>query len=400
MSLRALRKGVVMATRTKKSWVFIALFVILTTLSILSMNNVYAYETNQLIDIRGYVFRPKEQISEAEFENSNFSLFLKEIKAYTRGIYVVFRGEIPLARGVSIGVLWISPVHSELYYKEMPWVIEEIKPTKIESGRTIDFNKYRDVCEGVIPKDFEIEFPMENISVSFDRGRIVFPSRVGGMEINISIVGKSLVKFDDFWGSEVQAKQSLFVTSAAIEALEDSIINISVARVIVTVAGGSAASPWNINKIEENKKRIEEKLSEYSDRIEFKYDRPGISPREYMSSVSLTGISLLLVLMLGGMYAFILVSFRKFDIATLRAIGWGSGHIRALVIGEFSLTMVVGYIFGTIVGGILLVSYRVPITPFSFLISLATLLFSIVIGLLIISKRVLKIPPMEAFRAR
>ncbi len=402
MSMRALKKGAIMATRTRKSWVFIVLFGILTVFSILSMSSVYAYETDQLIGIRGYVFTPKDMISKTDFEKSNFYGYLRDIEDYTRGIYVVFRTKISLMGGVSIGILWVEPYFDKQYDKEMPWVIGEIRPTKIGTGRTVNFDKYRSTYEGVIPEDFEIVFPMENMSITFDYGKLAFDTPAG--EISVDIVGKSLAKFSNFWGSESEARQSIFVTYAVFSELERSGIvsesDIYVARVVVTVAGGSVTSPWNVNKIEKNKRSIEEKLDKYGDTLEFNVARPEKSAKEYISDMSLMLISLLLVLILGLIYAFILVSFRKFDIATLRAIGWGSSHIRALTMGEFSLTIIVGYILGTVVGGILLTAYKVPITPYSFLISLAILLVSILAGLLLISKRVLGIPPMEAFRAR
>ena len=127
---------------------------------------------------------------------------------------------------------------------------------------------------------------------------------------------------------------------------------------------------------------------------------PAVAAKEYLSAVFMTIVSFLLTQLIGVVYAIMLISFRKFDIATLRAIGWGASHIRALAIGEFSLTIVLGYIIGAIIGAIMLTIYSIPMTIYSFLGSLITVAISMGIGLLAVYKRVLGIPPMEAFRAR
>ena len=398
MGMRALRKGVVMATRTKKTYIFVAFFVALTVLSIQSVNNIHTFDTDRILDIRGYVFEPNNLTLKSDFENTDLGNTLPDISSYARGIYIIYGAELELGPGIHIGILWMEPYRNIKYDNEIPWVIHEIKPTKIVEGRSLDFS----AMEAIVGENFEVFFPLgtSNITVSFKTGEIGFIS--GGDIVKIKIVGVSSESFSGFKLPEsIDSKSIIFTTYDAYLRLSDLGVvdtdNIYVTRVIVTAKGGSVYKPWTIGQIEENKDRIRDGVTNIED---FHVAGPAVAAKEYMSAVSMTIVSFLLTLLIGVVYAIMLISFRKFDIATLRAIGWGASHIRALAIGEFSITIVLGYIIGAIIGAIMLVIYDIPMTLYSFLGALITVVISMIMGLLAVYKRVLGIPPMEAFRAR
>lgn len=388
-----------MATRTKRTYVLIAIFVSLTMLSVFNVNQIYNYDTDDIIDLRAYVFKPKIQILRDELMSTSLGQLFDSLSPYVRGIYVIYVADIELGQGTHLGLLWMdTPYEGKVYESEMPWIVTEIKPTKIARGRTLDFN----AREGVVGKDFNVVFSSDDqsIEISMDSGKFYFVTK--SAEISIDIVGRSSMSFEDFTVPSQIGSAAIFTTSKAIEKLRDDVIkadNTYVARVVITVAGGSALNPFSIDDIEKNKEYVENVIKNV-DSSEFDIKRPTKSGRDYKSSVLIAGVSLLLIMLIGAIYAYFMVVFRRFDIATLRAIGWSSKHIRMLAIGEFSLSMILGFIIGVIIEGTTLISYRMPITKLSFLAPLFIVIISILIGLVIISKRVLKIPPMEAFRAR
>ena len=291
MGLRAFKRGVIIATRTKKTIVFIIIFAALITLSIQSTNSIHTFDTDRLMEIRGYIFTPKQPIAVQDFENitNEFHQLIEGIKGYARGIYVIYVADIELSPRVHIGVLWIRPYDDIEYPKEMPWIVEEIKPTKIVEGRTLDFSRYKVAKEAVVSEDFAIMFPLDDkqIQLTFETGILRFSGAAGETEINV--VGKSSVIFDTFRvPGGLNSSSLMFVTYGVADDLEDKGFitrdNKYIAKVIVTVKGGDVFSPWNIGEIEENKDKIESVIEEKKpDWVEM--DRPSITAGEYLSLI-------------------------------------------------------------------------------------------------------------------
>lgn len=406
MSIRALRKGFTMATRTKKTWVFIAIFALLTFLSITSVNNIYSFETDRLIEVRGYVVEPKSVTSEDTFLDSNLYYALDvNVKQYARGIYIVYGAVLELGPATKIGVVWLEYFDNVVYEREIPWIVTEIKPTKIISGRPLNMNEH----EAIVGENFKLSFVVRetNITIITNSGAIEFKTKRGEEKVNI--VGTSSEDFGKFAEKlpDIDSTSIIFITPEVYTRLRDlevsGIDTKYVLRIIITAKGGSALGPTdalNIGEIDHNRKQIESIIEDAKGDDYSVISLERISVKEYASAVSLAVISFLVTVLIGGFYAFILVSFRKMDIATLRAIGWGSRHIRVLAIGEFMLTVFVGYIVGSIGSIITIFYYNIPSIYLSFIFAFGVVIFSMLIGLLIITRRVLGIPPMEAFRAR
>ncbi len=405
MSYRALRKGFLVATRTKRTWGFIAVFVILTMLAILFINNVHAYETDDVLEVRGYVVTPKDIMPRSEFEREPIWGTLRgEITRYARGVYVVFGAVVELRRGARIGIAWLEPIGGVKYEPEMPWVVSEVKPTKIIEGEPLDLSAH----QAVVGRDFSVTFPVDgsNITLSMPSGSLIFETTRG--RESVEIVGVSSESFSLLAKKlpGVTPSSVVFTTKTVYESLHavgvSGIDDVYVIRIIVTARGGglSPRGLMTISDIDKNRDYIEETLGGV---LGDKFEPVTIekrSSREYLRALSLAVGFLLMTCALALFYAFILVSFRKFDVATLRAIGWGSNHIRALVVGEFTLTIFAGYVIGSLLSIPVLLYYRLPVSGLEFLVAFAIIVFSMIVGLIIISYRVLKIPPMEAFRAR
>ena len=105
-------------------------------------------------------------------------------------------------------------------------------------------------------------------------------------------------------------------------------------------------------------------------------------------------------------YGFLLTSFRKKEIATLKCIGWSNNDIRKLVIGEiFTITLLAFLILLEalihVVGFDAYVSegLNAPITPTNLLISLGLIGALQVPGIMISNLKLLKVKPIVALKA-
>ncbi|MEX0568607.1 MAG: hypothetical protein Q6363_005530 [Candidatus Njordarchaeota archaeon] len=264
MSLRALRKGFVMATRTKKTWIFIAIFALLTFLSITSINNIYSFETDRIAEIRGYVVEPKSITLTDDFQNSDLYYALDtDVKEYARGIYVIYGAVLDLGPATRIGIVWLEYFDNKIYEPEVPWIVTEIKPTKIVSGRSLDMNK----AEAVVGGNFKLGFAVgeTNITIVMNSGTIEFKTKNG--EETVSIVGVSSEDFGKFAEKlpGVDSESIIFTTADVytklhrleVSGIEDTYI----LRIIVTARGGSAFNIGelaNIGEIDSNRKQIED----------------------------------------------------------------------------------------------------------------------------------------------
>ena len=124
-----------------------------------------------------------------------------------------------------------------------------------------------------------------------------------------------------------------------------------------------------------------------------------IDPANYQSDLMLTFIVIMMAFLMGILYAYIIVRFRHRDIAVLRAIGWSKRDVHLLMLGEFMYVMLLGYFFSVLISSMYTIILRTyQLTAISLLISLLIVLVAILFGYVFISKRVLKISPMEAFR--
>jgi ABC-type antimicrobial peptide transport system permease subunit len=137
----------------------------------------------------------------------------------------------------------------------------------------------------------------------------------------------------------------------------------------------------------------------------------------------LTGGALqIFIAILGGIvvatiYGFLLTTFRKTEIATLKCIGWSNGNIRILIVGEILFVSVLAFLLfieiGIHVTGLAFYLSGNPFSPLFFvpsamqqvLLARDQLLLSFVVvvlaqipGILLANYRILAVKPMEALR--
>lgn len=408
MLRRALSKGFTLATRTKRTYLFVIVFASLVVISLITVNQLNQYETDMILNIRGCIVSPGT-ITKTDFEDSALFKKFSTIQNYARGIYVVY-GIVLHLYGTDVGFVWLEPWGGVKYEPEIPWVIDEVKPTKIIEGGSLNYVANN---EGVIGRSFNLSFTLgeiANISVSAGvGGSIAFD--VKGTKITLKIVGKSIENFNSFANVlDLDASSIIFVTKPFMDRLRSEIFSeiygdeidshVYVLRVIFTAKGDVFSLGTLLaldNKIDKNRDKIEEIITDAGYKPEV---ITTIRGKELLNSTITTIILFLIVLFIGIIYAFMLVSFRRIDIATLRAIGWGSGHIFTLVLGEFMLTIFTGTFIGIIAATVFFFVNGIPTTILPFIVSLIMALLSLIVGLVILRKRVLRIPPMEAFRTQ
>jgi predicted lysophospholipase L1 biosynthesis ABC-type transport system permease subunit len=122
-------------------------------------------------------------------------------------------------------------------------------------------------------------------------------------------------------------------------------------------------------------------------------------------------------LIVATLYGFLLTSFRKTEIATLKCIGWANSNIRILIIGEILLVSLLAFFvfieIGIHVTGLAFYLSGDPFSPLFFVpgavqqVLLArnqlVLTFFVVVlaqipGILLANYRILAVKPMEALR--
>jgi len=397
---RLIVRGAMLAIRSKKrTYTFLILFMILSAWITLQVSRLDAYSTDNLVRLQGVVLEPTEEIS-AKDSYSKLSNLNDYISPYIRGMYIVYFYElIPN----EIGLVSILPFGNKYSPSDIPWVLEEFKPTKIISGRYIISEK-----EGIANADFSLEIAGTMGISLFLSGSIGFVIRItkGDKVIDIRIVGfvnSSQPGFSQLTNNQV--KNIIYVPPETFKDILERIVGLEtlskssvifVRRVVAIVQGGLALS-----SLKKNLQEVYDKISQLSGELEpFSLKSiEAISPEHYHRDLMMTLLIVMMALFMGVLYAYIIVRFRHRDIAILRAIGWRKKDVHLLMLGEFMYVTVVGYFLSILLSSVYTILVRAPqLTSSSLIISLAIIVIAIMFGYIFISRRVLKIAPMEAFR--
>ncbi|OLS16137.1 MAG: hypothetical protein RBG13Loki_0242 [Promethearchaeota archaeon CR_4] len=129
-----------------------------------------------------------------------------------------------------------------------------------------------------------------------------------------------------------------------------------------------------------------------------------------------TLVALFASMFLSILYAWIIVNYRRTEIATLKCVGYTNSNVRTLIVGEIvwttlsgffiTLEILIHYIAVNVLGWFIGPARPLgsvdpmdsPITLLNLLITLAIFLLVQVVGMLLAYHRVLKVRPMMALR--
>lgn len=111
-------------------------------------------------------------------------------------------------------------------------------------------------------------------------------------------------------------------------------------------------------------------------------------------------------IVLSVLYAWILINYRKKEIATLKCIGWTNADIRTLIVGEILWVTILSVV---IVAEVLIhysafmnythTTYTAPLLDIvSVLVTVGVFIFSQILGILLVYRKILKLRPIVALR--
>ena len=402
--LRVFKTGINLAMRAKvRALIFIVLFTLVTTSSFLQSAKIYSYETSDLLRLKGIVLEPEKPLTADKLDAKIRDIY-DDARDILSGIYVVYGLTI---LDDQLLIVTVRDYRNLFQISDLPWVVSEFKPTSIIAGRYISGPE-----EGIINTDFAINFyeygtPM---SVHLTVGDTI-SFQAGYREINVRIVGitgSDLSSLSERIDMDVQ--NVLFVHWDTFERIASDVEGISgpiesssriyVLRVIfivkgsiLTVLGGDIFAYRN---------SLKDTINEYYDnayplRLSLLEE---ISPGEFQNTLLIFLLSMVFQIVVAGIYAVLLIKLHRKDIATLRALGWDSRHIKIFAIGAFISTLLIGFVIGIIAGGIYAIvvsKLSLDIIPFIVLF-VTNLLIPLLIGMKYTSAAALSIPPSEAFR--
>ncbi|MHA1616743.1 MAG: hypothetical protein ACTSX9_05490 [Candidatus Njordarchaeales archaeon] len=402
---RVLKLGFSLATRAKiRSTIFVILFVLATTVSLLQLSRIYSYGTHDLLRLKGVVLEPQSPMRSDVIDEKLYGIY-NDFRDVLSGIYIVY--------GLSIldnQLLVISVnTYRELgFSEEIRWAVSEFKPTALIKGRYIETKG-----EGIVNDGFYLNFTEYGtpLAVHLSVGDVL-SFRAGYRELKIRIVGITSSELSVFKKvTDLPFENVLFVDWETFKDIAVDIKGLSgpieessqvyVLRVIFLVKG-SVISALTSGDIFKYKTVLKEELSKRASTLTpLKIiSIEEIIPQEYQAMVILFIVSVLFQMMVTGIYAILIIRFRRIDIATLRAIGWDSGHVKMFVIGEFLSILVIGFVIGIVAGGIYnSFLLRLPFSTIPYIVLLFTnMIIPVLIGIKYTSSATLTIPPSEAFR--
>lgn len=371
LNMGLFRNGIKAAIRQKKRFiVFGILFIVLSGAMIVQGLQLDSYNTDNLLMARGVV------VTEPSDPES-----FTTIRGMSRGIYPIKYSKVKGTE--NLGVITIDTTLKN-NKGELPWLINEMKPTRLIKGSfpsqegEILINR-----EYTISGGGDVQFSVAAIGAHLSINNVelevsgVYPDQ-GVRELGVDVDNLIFVQWDSFKDLE------------QVGSLQSS----TTQRVIITAEGN-----YLTGSAMEHRNDVIDVLKEQGANLEGS-KKLGVSTyrREVLQTLFTFGSSLFLV----ALYSFLMVKFRKNEIATLRAIGWAGNEIKTYVLAELFTIIMLSYIFSLIFSLFTARFYlRVPITSvIVFVGSLGVILLTLGFGWLIISKGVLGVSPMEAFRRR
>lgn len=368
MNFSLFLNGIKTGVRQKKRFtVFGLLFMILSGMLIIQGLRLDSYNTNNLVRARGVVV-----------EGDEVDTVVNTVGDEARGIYPLHYGEI---ENTNVGV--ISPEPKRTSGGEINWILSDVglNPSSLESGH---FPSERG--EALINENYTIKKGDITVGVAAVGAQI----SLYGEDLTVSgVYSESAVK--DLSGG---AKNLIYVNYGIFKSLRRDLTSTSVQRIVITADGD-----YLFGSAMDNREEIETKLSGEGLSIK-KSDK--LRAPEYREILLQTLFTFFSSLILVALYSYLVVRFRRDEIATLRAIGWSGGEIKQYVLAELFAMVLISYLislFFSIVGAYYYIGVPVK-SILTFLGTLGVAFLALAFGWLIISKGVLKVSPMEAFRKR
>ncbi|MHA1589509.1 MAG: ABC transporter permease [Candidatus Njordarchaeales archaeon] len=402
---RVLKKGFSLAIRARgRSIIFVILFILATTSTILQLSRIYSYETHDLLRLKGVVLEPHTPMR-ADAIKEKLSRIVNDLGDILSGIYIVYGLNL---LDDQLLIISVNAYGQPKFPENIKWVVSEFKPTTLIQGRYIENPR-----EGIVNKGFHLNFTAYGtpMTVHLTVGdSIVF--QAGYEVLRVKIVGITSSDISGFKKvSGIPFESVLFIDWSTFKEIATDIKNLPgpieespqvyVLRIILVVKG-SALSALLKGDIFNYRERVKEYLDANIHTLSplSIVSVEEIIPSEYQSIVLLLIVSIIFQIIVAGIYAILVIRLRRKDIATLRALGWESKYVKVFVVGEFLSILFIGFILGITIGALYdAFILRIPFNIIPYIIVLfSNLLLPMTIGIKYTSSAALSIPPSEAFR--
>jgi len=368
LKLRLLKKGIVLLLRAKRRFlIFTLIYLVVFSLTLNSLNFVDAFQTNELLDVKGIVLKPKTELTVEEV--SDLVRTLNEKQGVSRAVVIWY---VKLD-ALGAKMFAISP--------NKIWCLREVNPSTIEKGRYIAGRG-----EAIISDENQLRLKTGD-TISLGLGSKI---EIGEVEFNIvGFYDRDVLPYDEEewiigWEEDVDMLASQ-------KNLKKYVYS------IVVLVKGFFWDAW---------KKVEEFGREFADRYSEDFKPPeyltyGQNAAKFQPRVLMLIYAIIGSIIVGVLFAFLNVRWRKRSLAILRAVGWSGSDLGTLVIAENLGSLMLGFFVALFI----LVSYRkiigfvfIPLGPLTIILSLFVVLISQIPGIKIAFSGVLKVKPIEALR--
>jgi len=338
------------------------------SLTLNSLNFVDAFRTSELLEVKGIVLKPRTVLTVDDV--SDMVQILNEKQGVSRAVVIWY------VRLSTLGAKVFAISSDKI------WCLKEVNPSTIEKGRYIAKSG-----EAIISDENKLKLGAEG-SIRLGLG-----SKIEIGEIEFNIVG-----FYDRDELPPDEKEEWIVAwEEDVKALAEQENLKKYVYSIVVLVEGFFWDAW---------KRVDDFAPELADRYSEDFYPPEYSaytrnvarfqPRVLMLIYAIIG-----AVVVGVLFTFLNVRWRKRTLAILRAVGWSSSDLGTLVISENLGSLILGFFIALF----LLVSYRnlvgfifIPLGPLTVVLSFVVVLLSQIPGMKMAFSGVLKVKPVEALR--
>jgi ABC-type antimicrobial peptide transport system permease subunit len=396
---RVFKRSIRFTTRSKRRFlVFLLIFAIVSTFVAFFVDGIDTKQTDEFLKQKGVVL---DEISEFSVSYSQGSLLLDNI------LDLPNNGRSPIEDSASYHYADLDQTLRIFSFElDRPWMSSVVNPSLILTGRYP-----RLANEILVPKgSFQLRNSSSGITLKSD---IVIGQSIefddNDTPIKLQVVGtfdnsKILIPL------ELKSQLWLFMDFTLFENVLDlysKTLSDSFTYSMSIVVPGEVLNPTTYDAIETLKEEIDEIISagttsSYGTWWPSRALTEDEKNNSYKDLVSL-GFAVVGGIVLSLMFSFLITRFRRREIAVLKALGYSNSSVRTTLIAEIIVTSVVGFVIG--LGSAQGILFYFSGLNQSSLLRGISMLYSFIInvvialpGMFLVSRRILKISPAEAFR--
>ncbi|MHA1991148.1 MAG: FtsX-like permease family protein [Candidatus Hodarchaeales archaeon] len=430
---RLLKQSIIFGTRSRRLFIFIFIFAILTGVTLFAMDSIFQENSTELLSTKSIVLQASDL--EPSFEKRVNTTFANQYAD-------------DMTDDEDVGSFYVTryvTIFPEFYLFSLSsnvWENPEVQPNDIKEGKYVsNFDEVDGMYQVLISAGFNSNYSLGNSSYPYS---VTQDSTIGnvlnfGYDSDLIFQSEIVGIFNksttiDSFSSD---KAWIFIPDRGFDDIVETIFssterdtNVFVSHIVLT-AGGSTEFFFglfggnandNLDKIDQNVKtdpRAQNIKFELQNSVDTTQVRAAATQKDIF--LLFGGIGSTIV---ATMYAFIIARFRTREIATLKAVGYTARQVRVVLLAEIGTVSLIGYIVSTFIIQVLLtlnaqttlgstwipdiwIFWNIITDPLGYgwfpsttaIFTFMIVVLSNVIGFFIISKRTVAVRPVELFRA-